>query len=62
MNESGQRIGRVTSGTMSPFTSKAIGLGYVDKDLSMPGTTIYIGIRNNLIPATVVKPPFIEQE
>ncbi|MEX0981725.1 MAG: glycine cleavage system aminomethyltransferase GcvT [Bacteroidales bacterium] len=62
MNESGQQIGRVTSGTMSPFTSKAIGLGYVPTDFSIPGTTIYIGIRNNLIRATVVKPPFIKQE
>ncbi len=62
MNESGLQIGRVTSGTMSPFTSKAIGLGYVKTDFSIPGTTIFIGIRNNLIRASVVKPPFITQE
>jgi aminomethyltransferase len=54
----GNEIGIVTSGTMSPSTGKAIGLGYVPKDLSAPGSEIFIQVRNKNIKAVVVKPPF----
>lgn len=62
LDEQGKQIGRVTSGTLSPMTSKAIGLGYVTTSHSKPGATIYIGIRSKQIPATVVKPPFYKPE
>jgi aminomethyltransferase len=62
LSEDGKQIGRVTSGTLSPLTSKAIGLGYVNTPYSKPGVTIFIGIRNKQIPATVVKPPFYKPE
>ena len=51
-------IGKVTSGTMSPTLGKAIGLGYVDSAYAEIDTTIYINIRNNLIKAMIIKPPF----
>lgn len=51
-------IGRVTSGTMSPSLSKGIGLGYVLTAYSEIGSKIYIQIRKNTIPATVVRLPF----
>lgn len=54
----GEVLGQVTSGTMSPSLNKGIGLGYVPVVQAAPGTTIYIQIRKNLVPATVVKPPF----
>jgi aminomethyltransferase len=54
----GKTIGVVTSGTMSPSLNKGIGLGYVPTSLSDLGNTIYIQIRKNAIPATVVKLPF----
>ena len=54
----GKTIGVVTSGTMSPSLNKGIGLGYVPTSLSDLGNTIYIQIRKNSIPATVVKLPF----
>ena len=60
-NVSGQKIGRVTSGTQSPTLNKAIGLGYVSKDQSAEGTEIYIKIREKLIKAAVVKIPFIKK-
>lgn len=60
-DESGNSVGRVTSGTMSPLTGKAIGLGYVPVALANPGTTINIMIRNKPVKATVVKPPFIKK-
>lgn len=54
----GNVIGRVTSGTMSPSLGKAIGLGYVPKDLSADGSEIYIQVRNKNLKAVVKKPPF----
>jgi aminomethyltransferase len=58
VNESGDVIGKVTSGTQAPSLQKAIGMGYLDKDQSKEGTEIYINIRNNKIKAKVVKFPF----
>lgn len=54
----GNKIGRVTSGTMSPSTGKAIGLGYVPKALMKAGNEIYIEVRKKLLKAEVVKLPF----
>ncbi len=53
-----QLIGKVTSGTMSPSLKKGIGLGYVTPEFSSFGSQIYIQVRKNDIPATVVKLPF----
>ncbi len=58
VDANGNEIGIVTSGTMSPSTGKAIGLGYVTKELSSPGSEIYIQVRNKSIKAQVVRPPF----
>ncbi len=57
-DEDGLVIGRVTSGTQSPTLQKAIGLGYVTTGHSAEGSTIYIKIRDNKIPARVTKTPF----
>ncbi len=54
----GNKIGTVTSGTMSPSLEKGIGLGYVPIVMSKPGSKINIQIRKKAIPATVVKLPF----
>lgn len=51
-------VGNVTSGTMAPSLHKGIGMGYITKELSAPGTKIFIQIRKNKVPATVVKLPF----
>lgn len=54
----GQRVGEVTSGTMSPTLGQAIGLGYVPTELGKPGQLVDVEIRGNLYPAVVVKKPF----
>lgn len=54
----GHEVGRVTSGTMSPSTGKAIGLGYVPTDLSAADSEIGIQVRNKVLKAKVVKLPF----
>lgn len=59
VNEGGEHIGIVTSGTMSPTMKKAIGLGYVPTELSAIGSDIFIEIRSQKIKARVVKYPFL---
>lgn len=54
----GNKIGHVTSGTMAPTVGKGIGMGYVTPSFNHPGAEIFIQIRKNAIPATVVKLPF----
>lgn len=62
VNSYGEAIGEVTSGTMSPMLMKGIGMGYVRKEYSVPGSEIFIRIRNKDIKARVVKPPFYKPE
>jgi aminomethyltransferase len=54
----GNVMGNVTSGTMSPSLSKGIGMGYVPRLFSKSGTQIYIKVRKKSIPATIIKLPF----
>ena len=54
----GNKIGEVTSGTMSPSLGKGIGMGYVPSIMKSVGTQIHIQIRKNAVPATIVKLPF----
>ncbi len=58
VDEQGNKIGVVTSGTMAPSVKKAIGLGYVPTDFATEGTEIYIQVRKKQLKAKVVKPPF----
>jgi aminomethyltransferase len=58
IDNTGEVVGKVTSGTMSPSLNKGIGMGYVPVALSKPGTEIGVQIRKNIVPATVVKLPF----
>lgn len=58
LDGSGNPIGAVTSGTMSPSLGKGIGLGYVPVEFSEVGSKIGIRIRKNAVPAVVVKLPF----
>ena len=54
----GAVIGKVTSGTQSPSLGKAIGMGYIDTAHANIDTDVYIGIRDKLLRAKVVKLPF----
>ena len=59
VDENGNKIGYVTSGTMSPTLKEAIGMGYVPVEKAKPGSEILIQIRKKQVPAEVVKLPFI---
>lgn len=61
VNEAGEKIGTVTSGTMSPSLKKGIGMGYVNTGYTKFGSQIHIQIRNKAIPARVVKLPFYKE-
>lgn len=52
-------IGVVTSGTMSPTLKKGIGMGYVVSEKCSIGSTLLIKIRKNIVPAVIVKTPFV---
>ena len=54
----GDKIGVVTSGTMSPIRKIGIGMGYVKPEYSKIGTEICIDMRVRKLKAVVVKPPF----
>lgn len=58
LNSQGDKIGIVTSGTMSPSLGKGIGMGYVPSNLKSFGTKLFIQIRKKTIQATIVKIPF----
>jgi aminomethyltransferase len=58
VNQAGEKIGNVTSGTMAPSLKKAIGLAYVPKNMTAPGTEIYIAVRKKQLKAKVVALPF----
>lgn len=62
VDENGDSIGYVTSGTQSPTLDKAIGMGYVKKGYTKVGTDINIQVRNKTKAAKVVKLPFYKSQ
>ncbi len=54
----GNKIGYVTSGTQSPSLLKAIGMGYVAIGNAVPDSEIFIGVRDKMLKAKIVKMPF----
>jgi aminomethyltransferase len=61
VDASGNVIGIVTSGTMSPSMNVGIGLGYVPTSFSAVDSDIFIRIRKNDVLAKVVKLPFYKK-
>lgn len=58
----GERIGYVTSGTMSPTLGEAIGLGFVPTHLATVGSKFSIDIRGRARQAEAVKTPFYKKK
>ncbi|MFM9989068.1 glycine cleavage system aminomethyltransferase GcvT [Flavobacterium sp.] len=61
VDATGNVIGVVTSGTMSPSMNIGIGLGYVPTSFSTVDSEIFIRIRKNDVLAKVVKLPFYKK-
>ena len=58
-NKEKELVGEVTSGTISPLTKKAIGMGYVSYSESSISEKIFIEIRSKKVEAIITKRPFI---
>ncbi|CAG8466635.1 2612_t:CDS:2 [Paraglomus occultum] len=59
LSESGETIGKVTSGGPSPSLKKNIAMGYVKSGYHEQGTDLQVKVRNRLQKANVVKMPFV---
>lgn len=57
----GAVVGKVASGTFSPTLGHGIATAYVPARLAGEGTGLEIAIRRRMVPATVVKPPFVKE-
>ncbi|MDD4142457.1 MAG: glycine cleavage system aminomethyltransferase GcvT [Bacteroidales bacterium] len=57
-NAAGEKIGEVTSGTMSPTLKIGLGMGYIANEYSKLGTEIFIKVRDKMLRAKVAKTPF----
>lgn len=58
LDPAGGRIGRVTSGTMSPLTRTCIAFAWVDQAHAAEGSRIAVEVRGQPAPGTVTAPPF----
>jgi aminomethyltransferase len=54
-----KKIGKVTSGTLSPTLNESIGIGYVELGFAAEGSEIFVDIRGRPSAAKVVKTPFV---
>ncbi len=54
------KIGKVTSGTMSPSTGLSIGIAYVDLEFAETGKELNIDIRGRKTKAKIVPTPFVK--
>jgi aminomethyltransferase len=61
LNDDGERIGYVTSGSYAPFLKKNIALAYVPPEFSALGTEVQVEIRNQGVKAKVVPTPFYKR-
>lgn len=59
--EGGERIGEVTSGTISPSLNWGVGMAYVSSAHAKIGTGIDIEIRGQKFPATIEKKPLYKK-
>ncbi len=55
------KIGMITSGTVSPMLEKPIAMGYVEPNYAEIGSSVNFMIRGKEVPAKVVKLPFIKR-
>ena len=59
VTEDGRPVGEVTSGTFSPTLRQGIALALLEPSVGL-GDDVVVDVRGREVPATVVKPPFVE--
>ena len=55
-----EKIGYITSGTMSPVLNTGIGLGYIKRPYIKVGTEVYVDIRGRKVKAVISKPRMVK--
>ena len=58
----GNRVGEITSGTLSPSLNIGIGMGYVSAASAKIGTPLEVEIRGQKFPATIQKKPLYKKQ
>ena len=58
IDDSGARIGSVTSGVFGPSVDGPVAMGYVQTTYAAPGTTVRAEVRGKALPMTVTRMPF----
>ncbi len=58
----GEKIGAITSGTLSPSIDRGIGLGYVPPAHAEVGNVLQVDVRGRIRDADVVSLPFYKKE
>ena len=61
VDDDGEPVGTLTSGTMSPTLSEGVGLGYVDTAHATPGEAVEIVVRGTRKKAEVTDLPFVSK-
>jgi len=57
----GQKVGRVTSGTLTPTVKESVGMAYLPPALCKEGTAIQVEVRGKPVAAVVAKTPFYKR-
>jgi len=62
IQKGGEKIGTITSGSLSPCIKKGIALGYLKPKHREIDSTVDIVVRDKPIKAKIVKPPFVKKD
>lgn len=62
LNQSGETIGFVTSGTQSPTIGKSIGMMLIEKEFATFGNDVFIQVRKKQIPAKITKKDWLKRK
>jgi len=60
LSESGETVGRVTSGSFGPTVGGPVAMGYLAKDHTEEGTLVYARVRDRSLPCRVAALPFVK--
>ena len=61
LSPTGDRVGIITSGSVSPWFQKQIAMAYVAPDLALAGQELQVEIRGRGLKASVVKRPYYKR-
>jgi len=61
VQKNGKKVGKISSGTLSPCLDKGIAMAYVHPGYRTIGDTLEIIIRGKPVNAEIVKPPFVKK-